>query len=338
MKILISASNMVHINNFHRPYIEKFKENGHNTLILSCGEGADFNIPFKKSVLSIKNLFLVPKIRKILKKEKLDAVYLHTTLAAFFVRLAMKGLKNRPYVVNTVHGYLFSKDTSKSKRSIYLLCEKLLKKQTDDIVVMNREDYDIAINNKLCLKNVYFCNGMGVKFPDLPSVEKSTAEKTRLVFVGEISKRKNQELLVKALAYLPNHTLTLVGDGTERKNIEKLAEKLNVSERLHITGFTKNVYEYLLNSDIYVCASQIEGLPFNIMEAMHANMPIVASDIKGNRDLLPNECLYPFGDIEQFVDKINSTKLEKIQYNIDKYKIENVLEENMRIYFSKNAK
>ena len=63
MKILISASNMVHINNFHRPYIEKFKENGSAVSILANGEGADYNIPFKKSVLSLKNLFLIPKIR-----------------------------------------------------------------------------------------------------------------------------------------------------------------------------------------------------------------------------------------------------------------------------------
>lgn len=338
MKILISASNMVHINNFHIPYIEKFKEKGNSVFILSNGEGADFNIPLKKSVLSIKNLFLVPKIKKILKKEKFDVVYLHTTLAAFFVRLAMKGLKNRPYVVNTVHGYLFSKDTSRIKRSIYLLCEKILKKQTDDILVMNTEDYEIATKNNLCLNKVYFCNGMGVKFPSLPTVEKSSTDKTRLVFVGEISKRKNQVFLVKALEYLPNCTLTLVGDGAERKNIEKLAKKLNVSDRVTITGFTKDVYGHLLDSDIYVCASQIEGLPFNIMEAMHAGLPIVASDIKGNRDLLPNQCLYPFGDIGKFVSKVNSTRTENIQYSIDKYKIENVLEENIGIYFSKFEK
>ena len=112
MKILIAASNMTHVNNFHIPYIEKFKEMGNQVSVLASGEGADFNIPFKKSVFSLKNIFLMSKIRKILKKEKFDVVYLHTTLCAFFVRLAMKGLKNRPYVINTAHGYLFSKDTS----------------------------------------------------------------------------------------------------------------------------------------------------------------------------------------------------------------------------------
>ena len=330
MKILISASNMVHINNFHRPYINSFKEKGNEVYILSKGEGADYNISFKKSVLSLKNLFLVPKIRKILKKEKFDVVYLHTTLSAFFVRLAMKGLKNRPYVINTVHGYLFSKDTSKLKRSIYLFCEKILKKQTDDIVTMNSEDYEIATKNKLCLNKVYACNGMGVNFPRLPEIEKIRKDKTRLIFVGEISKRKNQQFLVKALKKLPDYTLTLVGDGKERKSIGKLAKKLNVLDRLTITGFTKNVYEHLLNSDIYVCASQIEGLPFNIMEAMHAGLPIVASDIKGHKDLLPNECLYKLNDEASFINAVSNAR--EINFNLEKYKLENVLDENIKIY------
>ena len=107
MKILITASTMVHIKNFHLPYIEKFKENGDEVYVLANGEGADFNVPFEKKTLSFKNLALISKIRKILKQEQFDVIYLHTTLAAFYVRLALKGLKKKPYVINTVHGYLF---------------------------------------------------------------------------------------------------------------------------------------------------------------------------------------------------------------------------------------
>ncbi|MBR2025469.1 MAG: glycosyl transferase family 1, partial [Clostridia bacterium] len=92
MKILIAASNMTHINNFHVSYIEKFKQEGHEVYTLAKGEEADFNIPFEKNVLSFGNLFLIPKIKKILKEEKFDVVYTHTTLGAFFVRLALKGM------------------------------------------------------------------------------------------------------------------------------------------------------------------------------------------------------------------------------------------------------
>ncbi len=336
MKILIAASNMVHIKNFHAPYIEKLKEMGNQVYVLSNGEGADFNVSFKKRVFSLKNLFLIPKIRRILKKERFDVIYLHTTLCAFFVRLAMKCFKKRPYVINTVHGYLFSDNSSFLKRKTYLFCEKMVKKQTDDIAVMNSEDYEIATKNKLCLNNVYFCHGMGIVLPNLPKVQKQESDKIRLVFVGEISKRKNQAFLVKALEKLPGYTLTLVGDGEERKNIERLARKLKVDNRLTVTGFTKNVYGELLSSDIYVCASTIEGLPFNVMEAMHAGLPIVASDIKGNRDLLSKEVLYELNNEEQFVSLVKSTSTDKRQYSLEKYQLKKVLEENIKIYFSKS--
>ena len=59
MKILIAASNMTHINNFHVSYIEKFKQEGHEVYTLAKGEEADFNIPFEKNVLSFGNLFLI---------------------------------------------------------------------------------------------------------------------------------------------------------------------------------------------------------------------------------------------------------------------------------------
>lgn len=333
MKILVVASTMVHIKNFHMPYIEEFRNLGHDVRVLASGNEADFNIPFKKKALCFKNLLLASKIKKILKKEQFDVIYLHTTLGAFYTRLALKGIKERPYVINTVHGYLFSKYEKGIKSNIYLKCEKILKEQTDDIVVMNDEDFQIATENSLCKNKVYKINGMGITLKTKEPL-KNNDGLLNLTFVGEISKRKNQALLVKALTRLPNAMLTLVGDGKERAKIEALAKKLNVEDRLVITGFTKNVARYLSKTDIYVSASKIEGLPFNIMEAMGQGLPIVASKIKGHTDLLSTALLFECDDINSFVDAIKNTKIEQKSYDIEKYKLENVLNDNMKIYLS----
>ena len=311
MKILVVASTMVHIKNFHMPYIEEFRNLGHDVRVLASGNEADFNIPFKKKALCLKNLLLASKIKKILKKEQFDVIYLHTTLGAFYTRLALKGIRSK----------------------IYLKCEKILKEQTDDIVVMNDEDFQIATENSLCKNKVYKINGMGITLKTKEPL-KNNDGLLNLTFVGEISKRKNQALLVKALTRLPNAMLTLVGDGKERAKIEALAKKLNVEDRLVITGFTKNVARYLSKTDIYVSASKIEGLPFNIMEAMGQGLPIVASKIKGHTDLLSTALLFECDDINSFVDAIKNTKIEQKSYDIEKYKLENVLNDNMKIYLS----
>ncbi len=331
MKILIVASNMVHINNFHRPYIDEFKKEGHEVYIMASGEGADYNIPFKKRSLSLKNWRLSAKIKKIIKEGLFDVVYLHTTLAAFWVRFAIKGLKKRPVVVNTVHGYLFGKGFSGLHNKIYLMCEKYTKKVTDHIVVMNDEDWYIATENKLCIGKVYKIDGMGVDFSK-KSVEKSAPEAPpkNLVYIGELNKRKNQIFLVKALKKLPEMSLTLVGDGGEREKIEKFIKKEKLEHRAFITGFTKDVGKYLKNADLYVSASTIEGLPFNIIEAIYAGLPVVATNIKGQSDILPPECLYEAGDEERFVQLVNLAQGQKVDW--EKYSISTVLDANMQIY------
>lgn len=336
MKILIVASNMVHIKNFHMPYVDAFKEKGHEVYVMANTSEADFEIPFKKRAFSFKNFLLSLKIRKILKKERFDVVYLHTSLAAFWTRIAVKGLKNRPSVVNTVHGYLFSKEDKSFKKRLYLFAERFVKKVTDHILVMNGEDFEIATENKLCLGDVIQIDGMGIdesriRFDDIPS---TTSEKIRLSYVGEISKRKNQIFLIKALTRLNNAHLTLVGDGDERGYIEKTAKRLGVDSRLTITGFTKGVREYIANTDIYVSASKIEGLPFNILEAMGAHLPIVASDIKGQRDLLDAKFLYPLDDEDAFVELINGIAVKRTEYNVDRYTKKAVLDKNVEIYLN----
>ena len=335
MKILVVASTMVHIKNFHLPYINEFKKAGHDVYVMASGEGADFDIPFKKNAFSLKNFRLSFKIRKILKKERFDAVYLHTTLAAFWTRFAMWGMK-RPLVVNTVHGYLFSNDTSGIKSKLFVLAEKIMRKRTDYIFAMNRYDFYFAKSKKLCKKEVYLIDGMGVDFSRVSSFSKKQRDDNmlKLVFVGEISKRKNQMFLVKSLLKLENAHLTLVGDGDEREAIESFARKHSILNRMEITGFTKNVKQYLENADIYVSAAVIEGLPFNIMEAMAAKMPIVASDIKGHRELLPSHSLYPLNDENAFVELVKITTLEPKEYDIERYRLENVLGKNVNLYLS----
>ncbi|MBQ7225103.1 MAG: glycosyltransferase [Clostridia bacterium] len=335
MKILIAASNMVHINNFHRPYIEEFKARGHSVYIMANGEGADFNIEFEKSTISFKNLKLSYKIRDIIKQERFDIIYLHTTLAAFWVRMALRGVKNRPYVVNTVHGYLFGENSSKVHNTLYLSCEKLLRNQTDEIVVMNKEDYNIAKDNKLCRGNIYFINGMGVNFKDVTEeISMGQKGKISLAFVGEISKRKNQIFLVKSMKQLTSYTLTLVGDGDARDEIEEYIAKEGLSDRVFITGFTKQAYEYVKGCDIYVSASNIEGLPFNIMEAMYLKKPIVASNIKGHCDLLEGGQLFPPNNMEEYVRLVKNTTIGERAYDIERYRLQSTLEENMSIYLS----
>ena len=114
-KIIYAASVMEHINNFHLDYISALREEGNEVLVMARGNGADFDIPFEKKLLSPKNRECRKLIRGIIKRERPDVVILNTSLAAFHIRLACP-MRNRPRIINIVHGYLFSEHTSSLKR------------------------------------------------------------------------------------------------------------------------------------------------------------------------------------------------------------------------------
>lgn len=336
-KILFVASTLSHIENFHIPYLKYFKEKGFEVHILGTPnnksqiEYADkiYPITFEKNMFSINNFKNVFKISKIIKLENYDFISLHTTLAAFFVRLSIMISANKPkLVINTVHGYLFDSNTPFMKRTIFLLCEKIVQPVTNTIIVMNSDDYSIAQKYKLYKRNLYKIDGMGVnisKFPAINANEKYELRKKFdlskndfiLVYVAEFSKRKNQKFLIQCMANLINDgfnniKLLLIGDGKLFNEAISYSKELNVYNNIIFTGYTKNTCSYYQLADVCVSASRIEGLPFNIIEAMSTGLPVIASNIKGHNDLVTNNnngFLYEYNNINEFCSSI------KLLYN-----------------------
>ena len=118
-KILYAAGTMEHIKNFHLPYIDALRKDGHEVFVMARGSDADIDMPFVKKMLSLKNLLCAIKIRGIIKRGKFDTVVLNTTLAAFDTRLFMPR-KRRPKVINFVHGYMFKKEPQGIRERMFL--------------------------------------------------------------------------------------------------------------------------------------------------------------------------------------------------------------------------
>lgn len=96
-----------------------------------------------------------------------------------------------------------------------------------------------------------------------------------------------------------NLKLVLAGDGVLFEEMKTLAANLGIRDRVVFLGYVKNIQELYPCCDAAVSTSKIEGLPFNIMEAMACGLPVVASDIKGHRELVEhgvNGFLFESGD------------------------------------------
>ncbi len=305
-KILVCASRVSHILNFHLPYISYFKSMGYEADIAAEGVTDNplidrcFDITFTKNLLSADHFRTIAALKKIVKNGSYDMICSNSTLAGAALRTAVMSMgSSKPYFVHISHGYMFSEHGGMKSR-MYLTAERLTKSPVDCLAVMNREDYDLAKKYRLA-GDIRFIHGMGIdaaRFPAILPEERAAVRKkfgaddqtTVLLCVGEFSARKNQTELIEVLNLLaPRHRqlrLVFAGEGKTLDTCKALVQKYELQTAVRFAGQIRNVNALYRSSDLLLSASKMEGLPFNVMEALHCGLPVIASDIKGHRDLI----------------------------------------------------
>jgi glycogen(starch) synthase len=136
--------------------------------------------------------------------------------------------------------------------------------------------------------------------------------KPRVLFVGRLAPQKGVGTLVAAAGLLkdPSAQVLLVGDGPERKALEREAKRIGVGDRLHFEGFVahERLPAVLAHADLLVLPSLYEELGTVLLEAMQAGLPIVASKTGGILDVIEDGVtglLVPPGDPEAFARAID---------------------------------
>ena len=305
-RILFCASRISHILNFHLPYLRYFREQGYIIDVAAQGTVSHelidhcYDIPFVKNPFSPANFQAISTLKKLMKQHSYELVCSNTTLAGTAAKLAVRRLhRQKPYFVHISHGYMFSKKGGLASL-LYTTVERLTASSCDALVVMNHEDYELA--KKLHLgKNLHYIYGMGLCAEHFPSItdQERTEARNRLkvakddfllLCVGEFSSRKNQTLLINAFDRVHrqhrNTVLAFAGTGKTEPECRLLCEKLELQGAVRFLGHVDNMNTLYRSSDLLVSASTMEGLPFNVMEALYCNLPVAASRVKGHTDLL----------------------------------------------------
>jgi len=328
-KVLFCASAASHIINFHNRYFDCLAEMGfevHAATGINAADNSDaalvrakktHTLAFEKGKNFALNIVTVFKLAGIIRREGYDIVSTHAMLAGLVGRLAaMLARSKKTKIIHTCHGYLFDDDGS-FKTKLKLLIEKFLSRRTDMLFVMNSDDLHIAKKYRLC-KNIEHIEGMGVGvwsvecgvWSESEIAKKYGIPEGRKYFlcIGEFSKRKSQQHIIRAfgrfLHGLPESRcavqLVFLGDGVLLKKCRKLCETLGIADHVTFCGYVGETPAfYRAFAHCVVSASRFEGLPFNVMEALHFGVPVIASNVKGHKDLISdgvNGYLYEYGD------------------------------------------
>lgn len=363
------------VNAFLVPHIEMLLKNGYEVDI-ACSIDKEvnkgllekgvkiFEVPFMRSPLSIGNFKAFKKLIKIQKENNYDIVHVHTPVASIFGRL-LKVKFPKLKTIYTAHGYHFLKGGSRLGWLLYYPIEKIMAKFTDVTININSEDYEIT-KSKLKPKKCYFINGVGLDLNSYRglSLEEKERKKKELnikdedfvvIMIAELNENKNQIQLIKALEVLkdrcPNVKAMFVGEGDKLKELKEEAKNRGVRDKVLFLGFRNDVNELINISDIGVLLSYREGLPRNIMELMANGKKVIATDIRGCRDLVCNENigkLVNIGDyestsraiMEYYYNKKIMLEVESNYENCDEevvreikpYDVINVNKELMEIY------
>lgn len=351
-KVLFTATVDSHILHFHIPYLKMFKENGYEVHVATSEDGeipycdVKHRVSFERSPIKINNLNAIKQLKKVIGEEKFDIIHCHTPMGGVVTRLAARtARKNGTRVIYTAHGFHFYKGAPLLNWLVYYPIEKFLSRYTDTLITINQEDYDIA-KKKFHAKETKLVHGVGVDksrfdYTMAPEEKKAYRESVGVgendfvvIQVGELNENKNQLMSIEALRKLvhekPDTKLLLVGTGKLKDFYKRKIEEYSLNNNIFELGYRKDIPQLLKISNLCISTSKREGLPVNIIEAQMSGLPVVATDCRGNRDLVCKENLVGIDDVNALAEKIINHNSSAC--NVEEYELGKVKEEMEKIY------
>jgi len=286
-----------------------------------------------RSINPFKDIRAYFELKTLINTIKPDILQLHSTKAGILGSIALKSTKNKVNCqlstvkcIYRIGGWAFVEDIPNWKKKLYIFFEKYTAKYKDIIINNCEAQRQLAIKLGIAPENKIITIYNGLDLAKLTFLPQEQARQKLLtsqpIIIGTVAnfyKNKGLEYLVRAVAKLPtviNYQLSIIGDGIERQNLEKLIQELKLEDKVKLHGKIPNAWQYLKAFDIFILPSIKEGQPWSILEAMAAKVPIIATNIAAIPEMVKDN------QSGLLVSPKNPEAIaEKIKYLIDNPKI-----------------
>lgn len=320
-RLLVVTTVSTTLDAFLLPYADHYRKRGWQVEALAAGATthpglkAHFDrlhdAPWERRVQGLKHAWRAlramcrapQQIRELVAVGGYDLVHVHTPIAAWITRFALRNRDKNTKVIYTAHGFHAYPGANRLRNAAFRSIERVAARWMDYLIVINRDDLALALRDRLASPDrIVQHSGIGV---DTTHYRVASAQERRtiresigldevqplVVVVAEFTKNKRQDDVIEAISVLSRRgsivpTVLFLGDGPRLAAVEALAVARGVIQHVRFLGHRKDVASFVASADALLLPSQREGLPRCLLEAMAMRVPVIASDARGSRELV----------------------------------------------------
>ena len=282
----------------------------------------------KLALKDIYKLFLFVKLNSI------DIVHAHGKGAAFIARV-LKIFSGKSIVI-TFHG-MHIQCYGKIYQKFYILYENIFGKIDDHTIFVSNGELEYARKNKIYIGKKYSIINNAVKNKKLRKIHKNfedyfvsnynLSKKVNIISVCRLVDQKNIFEIFRIAKILKNYDFFVLGGGDLLYKAKLFLKEQNILN-VHLLGEKKDVFRYLDFADLFLSTSLYEGLPISLLEAMSIGLPIVATNVSGNKDVVTHNhtgLLYELNDVflaAKYIDLLIKDHSLNIKFTNNSQKIQ----------------
>src|SRR3989442_1557900 len=291
---------------------------------------------------------LLGRLVSLMRPERYTIAHTNTSIPGAIGGVAAR-LARVPLVIHTTHGFHFHENMSPLRRLPWVAAERWLSRFCDLLLCQNRQEVEeirrLGIRPRQGVCHV----GNGIDLGQFrPRARTPENERPVLLCVARLEPVKNHAMLFRAFGILRRRhdaVLKLVGEGPWRERYERELAAAGLADAVEFLGYRYDVPELTAASDVGVLTSVKEGIPRALMQAAAVGVPVVATDVKGTREVVVNAqtgFLVPLGDAEALAERLgrilDDAELRRqmgtraAQYAREHFDEEQVVQRLLRVY------
>lgn len=301
---------------FEKFYLEKYAENFNKVFVASYGKDSNFSA--RKTFILIKNkfnlqrylyTFLLPFLAR--KNFQKTSVFRCMQTTGAIPAILAKIFYQIPFVATYGYKYhQFAKIEGKFVAANFLKILELLALKAAGGIIVTTQELQNYVGQFTSKEKIFVIpNGVDTK-TFYPVNKKFDKQNIQIISIGRLEIQKNYVNLIKAIAaskYKDFITLTFIGKGSLKNQLENLAKKLFVKLKIIDSLPHALMPKFLQKADIFVLPSLIEGHPKVLLEALSCGLPAIASKVSGNIEVIQDGktgllCEIESHDIAQKID------------------------------------